>query len=222
VGIYSVNDVRISQAPSRLDLLLQYEPVLEFILIHKELESILNVGSSFGLSSVYTGSFSTVVELSSLTSKEQFDLVCAIDVLQYISPSDRNHFWNTLKQVTKRWALISIPISHEMDIEILAMHMQGTNITLSETFLNVLSHPSPKTNLINEEIAEIGFRVIKEVSYEPRLAHYLTMLNNTVEGKWKIRVLNDIHRLNRAVSQHPEWPSYRTLWVLEVPLECYQ
>lgn len=230
--IYKLNDPRISGIPARIDWLMRYEPVLNFIITHPEIDTILDYGCGpLGLGSVYAGRYfgidlqplnpiaQNVIPINGIHPfelKQEFDLVCAMDVLEHIPFNERKNFWETLRRITKRWAILGIPTNHLFDLEYLSMISTDSQATIPDWLLEHLSHQMPDDQAVMQAIEEHGFHVLKSVPQLSRMEYYIGMLDHLISGEWKIRLLNDIHKVTTQDENNSGPDRYRKIWLIEV------
>lgn len=228
---YHKGDERISQMPSRIDWLMRYEPILNFILKNDTIKSILDFGCGpVGLGSVYARQYYGIdlLPILPLTNnlipingihpfqlQQRFDFVCAMDVLEHIPLCQRAMFWTTLKRITKQWAIVSIPTNHLFDLEYLSLCTTEKQGQIPQWLLEHLSQPMPDDDSVLESITKNNFKIIKRIPQLTRIEYYIGMLDAPVGGDWKIRMLNDIHAINQANCERKEPERYRTIWILE-------
>jgi hypothetical protein len=227
-----VLDPRIALGPSRLDWIMRYEPVLDFVLAYPDPLRILDFGSGHvGFGAVYAPPFAgidlvpivpAVPNLQPITGVHPFDvqatvdLICAMDVLEHIPPVDRDRFFATLRRVSARFVILSYPTAQNgraMDLE--STTWFGTE--MPSWLIEHLAHPHPDTEWVEQAVARHGFRSVAYYPTTPRLQHYLGCLPIDVAGASKIQWLNDFYQARmdaaHAASDHA---FYRDVWVLEV------
>lgn len=232
---YDASDARISKAPCPIDWMFRYEPVLDFITSTNDCADILDFGSgNVGLGSLFTGAYygadvtpiqPQVENLIPITDShpfditKQFDLVCAMDVLEHIPVPERWTFFLTLKRVARKWIILSYPTNRGgrlFDIETLALFSGGSSRSIPPWLAEHLSWPHPDPDEVMAQIATAGLKVIRRMNHTNRLWHYLGCIGFSVEGPWKIKILNDIHIVNQALSATNDLATYREVVILEV------
>lgn len=230
---YRADDPRISKGPALLDWMYRYEPVLDFLLSYEAPLQVLDFGcGNVGLGSVYSAPYHGIdlvpirPEVPNLTPIDgvhpfdldrQFDLVCAMDVLEHIPPGDRPRFFDTLKRLSRKSIWFSYPTLETgrlFDIETLAVFSrQGALPEWLPEHL-ALEHPDP--DFVTAELDRIGVTVVRRFRATNRLFHYLGCIGVSVEGIWKVKLLNDIHLLTRALEASSDIASYREFVLAEV------
>ncbi len=150
---------------------------------------------------------------------QQFDLVCAMDVLEHIPPNDRGEFFRMLKRVSRKWVILSYPTNTAgrlFDIETLDFFSTGAPPSIPSWLLEHLAQEHPDPKKVIQEIEALDLRIVRRINHTDRLWHYLGSIGVSVEGPWKIKILNDIHIVSDALSQVKDLATYREVLILEV------
>lgn len=230
---YQAEDPRVSKGPALIDWMYRYEPVLEFILSRGEPLQILDFGcGNVGLGSVYAEPYYGIdiapirPEVQNLIPihdvhpfdlNRKFDLVCAMDVLEHVPVSERPRFFDALKRLSRKWIVFSYPTIETgrlFDIETLAVFARQSSLPEWLTEHLALDHPDPTA--VDAELTRLGLGVTRRFNTTNRLFHYLGCIGVSVEGVWKVKLLNDIRLLRRALESAPEIASYREVIFAEV------
>jgi len=231
---YEFNNPLISSGPSLVDWMYRYEPVLDFILENGIAESILDFGcGNVGLGSVYLGRYYgiditpivpavpnliPINQSNPFDLREEFDLVCAMDVLEHIPVSERSRFFQTLRRITKRNAILSFPTSETgrmIDIETMALFCGNNRQSIPPWLLEHLSTAHPQVKETAEMLVDNNFKIVRRISNTSRLLHYLGCIGVQVQGEWKVKVLNDINIMNRILEGTSELATYREFFFVE-------
>ena len=230
---YAATDSRLSQSPSAIDWLYRYEPVLDF-MFEVGCYDVLDFGSgNVGLGSVFAGSYYgidiipihpavpnliPIEDIHPFDLTQQFDLVCAMDVLEHIPVQERTQFWQTLKRISRKWIILSYPTSTTgrlFDVETLSFFSRGTQ-SIPPWLLEHLAQEHPDPNQVSAAIQSLNLKILRRINHTNRLWHYLGCIGVAVEGPWKIKILNDIHIMSEALSHVEELATYREVLILEV------
>lgn len=232
---YTYEDGRVSKGPALIDWMYRYEPVLDCILQAATPLEILDFGcGNNGLGAVYAEPYygidlvpirpavPNMIPIDGVHPFElerQFDLVCAMDVLEHIPVPERPRFFDTLKRISRKWVVFSYPTIETgrlIDIETLAIFSGGPPENVPDWLVEHLALEPPDPAVVTAQLERAGLRIVKQFSNTNRLFHYLGCIGVSVEGMWKIKLLNDIHLLQKAWEHAVEAAMYRQFVFAEV------
>jgi hypothetical protein len=229
--MYKTNDNMISKEFARVDWIIRYEPVLRHILSARKYISVLDYGCGpVGLGSVYTGQYygidvdpiapsvSNMVAINGVHPfllDKQFDLVCAMDVVEHVPLSDHEEFWKTLRRVTRKTLILGVPVNHNFDVEYLSLIL-AQSFEIPRWLLEHLAQPLPDDSYILNRLTQNGFKVINKTNQLTRAEYYYGAGNNVLSGVLKINFLNDIYHSETVIEDGMFSSMYRAVWVAEV------
>lgn len=232
-NIYTLDNTWVSLRPSSIDMIYRYEPILNF-LISTNLagSSILDFGcGNVGLGSVFSGEYQGI-DIQHITSEvpnmrpiknvhpfdlqAKFDVVCAVDVLEHVLPSDRWEFFNVMKRISNRYLVISFPtdtVGEQMDLEVTTFLSQEGKLPI--WLLENLSMKFPDVSETILMAKEHGLTLLKVAHNTNRLMHYLGCIGPSVSGALKLRIMNDVHHANALHLGETALDKYRAVLFLE-------